>query len=158
MQTQAEFYRSLPTKRMASAVLLFNERDEVLVVQPTYKESWELPGGVVELNESPVSALIREVKEELNLHLEPKNIRFLLLDYMAGNGDITEALMLVFSGGLLTEEQQKAIRLPEDELAAYTFAEPSDAAALLGANLGDRLLRALEAQESGVVSYFEGRY
>jgi len=32
MQTRAEFYRSLPAKRMASAVLLFNEQNQVLVV------------------------------------------------------------------------------------------------------------------------------
>jgi 8-oxo-dGTP pyrophosphatase MutT (NUDIX family) len=158
MQTRAEFYRSLPAKRMASAVLLFNEQHQVLVVQPTYKESWELPGGVIELDESPKSALIREVKEELNLQLEPENIKFLLLDYMAGNGDITEALMLVFSGGLLSEQQRKSIRLPEDELKSYKFAEQSEAVALLGTNLGDRLLRAIEAQKSGDFSYFEGQY
>ena len=45
MQPQAEFYRALPSKRMTSVVLLFNEKDRVLVVQPMYKESWELPGG-----------------------------------------------------------------------------------------------------------------
>jgi len=158
MQPQAEFYRSLPAKRMASAALLFNEQDQVLLVQPTYKESWELPGGVIELDESPKGALIREVKEELNIQLEPQNIKFLLLDYMAGNGCITEALMFVFSGGLLSEEQLKSIRLPEDELKSYKFAEQSEAAALLGTNLGDRLLRAIEAQKSGSSSYFEGQY
>ena len=100
----------------------FNEKDQVLLVQPTYKESWELPGGVIELDESPKGALIREVKEELNLQLEPQNIKFLLLDYMAGNGYITEALMFIFSGGLLSEEQRKSIRLPEDELKSYKFA------------------------------------
>jgi 8-oxo-dGTP pyrophosphatase MutT (NUDIX family) len=158
MQTRAEFYRSLPAKRMASAVLLFNEQNQVLVVQPTYKESWELPGGVIELDESPKSALIREVKEELNLQLESENIKFLLLDYMAGNGDITEALMFVFSGGLVSEEKRKSIRLPKDELKSYKFADQFEAAALLGTNLGDRLLRAIEAQKSGSFSYFEGQY
>jgi 8-oxo-dGTP pyrophosphatase MutT (NUDIX family) len=53
MQPQAEFYRSLPARRMTSVVLLFNEKDHVLVVQPTDKKSWELPGGGIELDESP---------------------------------------------------------------------------------------------------------
>ena len=117
-----------------------------------------MPGGVIELDESPKSALIREVKEELNLQLGSDNIKFLLIDYMAGNGDITEALMFVFSGGLVSEEKRKSIRLPKDELKSYKFADKFEAAALLGTNLGDRLLRAIEAQKSGSFSYFEGQY
>lgn len=158
MQTRVEFYRSLPTKRMASAVLLFNEHHEILIVQPTYKEDWELPGGAIEFSESPKAALVREAREELNLELNPAVLDFLLLDYMAGNGDITEALMFVFSGGYLNEEQQNRIELPPDELKSYKFAGPTEAALLLGPILGNRLLRAVEAQRLGSVCYFEGRY
>jgi hypothetical protein len=44
---------ALPRKRMASTVLLFDEADRVLVVEPTYVDFMELPGGCVELDESP---------------------------------------------------------------------------------------------------------
>ena len=40
-------------------VLLLNEREE-----------WELPGGRIELGESPVECLAREIAEELNLQVE----------------------------------------------------------------------------------------
>ncbi|MET3446691.1 NUDIX hydrolase [Ralstonia sp. 1138] len=40
-------------------VLLLNEREE-----------WELPGGRIELGETSIECLVREIAEELNLHVE----------------------------------------------------------------------------------------
>ena len=39
----------------------------VLLCQLTYKQDWDLPGGVVEVGESPQLAVTREVEEELGL-------------------------------------------------------------------------------------------
>ena len=39
-----------------------------------YPEYWDIPGGSVEDFETPVEALIREVKEEVNLDVEVKQI------------------------------------------------------------------------------------
>lgn len=38
---------------VAAGVLLFDERDRVLLVDPTYKPGWEFPGGVVEPGRRP---------------------------------------------------------------------------------------------------------
>jgi 8-oxo-dGTP pyrophosphatase MutT (NUDIX family) len=46
--------------RRGKVVLLRNERDE-----------WELPGGKLELSESPQSCVAREIAEELCLQVEP---------------------------------------------------------------------------------------
>ncbi|MER5874157.1 AAA family ATPase, partial [Streptomyces sp. NPDC002044] len=46
-----------PTREtVAAGVLLFDERDRVLLVDPTYKAGWEFPGGVVEPGEAPARA------------------------------------------------------------------------------------------------------
>jgi 8-oxo-dGTP pyrophosphatase MutT (NUDIX family) len=76
----AEFDLALPRKRMASTVLLFDESDRVLVVEPTYVDFMELPGGSVDLDESPRQAAIREVKEELGLDRDPG--RLLAVDWV----------------------------------------------------------------------------
>lgn len=39
----------------------------LLVVKPTYKPGWELPGGSVEDGESPGRAAVREIAEELGV-------------------------------------------------------------------------------------------
>jgi 8-oxo-dGTP diphosphatase len=43
-----DFYAALPAKRMASGALYFNNRGELLIVKPTYRAAWLIPGGVVE--------------------------------------------------------------------------------------------------------------
>ncbi|WP_181787672.1 NUDIX domain-containing protein, partial [Streptomyces phytophilus] len=61
---------SEPTgETLAAGVLLFDEDDRVLLVDPTYKPGWEFPGGVVEAGEAPARGGIREVAEELGLTL-----------------------------------------------------------------------------------------
>jgi len=158
MATKAEFYLSLPTKRMAAGVLLFNQEGEVLLVQPTYKETWEIPGGVVERNESPKAAVVREVQEELGLDLSQKEISLVLLDYMGAGDEKTEALMFIFAGPILTPQQQAEIFPFLGEIKSFQFMHSSEGVALLGSVLGSRVLRALDAIKAQSFAYFEGSY
>ena len=52
---------------MAAGVLYVDDQDRVLIVEPTYHDHWNLPGGVVQANESPYAAARREIGEELGL-------------------------------------------------------------------------------------------
>ena len=71
-----DYTATLPAKRAAAAVLFTDPEGRVLLVEPTYKPTWEIPGGTVELNESPFAAAAREVKEELGLdHFEGRSWR-----------------------------------------------------------------------------------
>lgn len=54
-------------KRIVADVLIRDEAGHVLLVDPTYKDGWDLPGGMVEANESPRIAAARELGEELGL-------------------------------------------------------------------------------------------
>jgi 8-oxo-dGTP diphosphatase len=144
-----------PRKRTAATVLITDPRGRVLVVEPTYKPRWELPGGAVEDGESPRRAAVREVAEELRLDRAPG--RILALDYVpAGSGSTrTEGLVVVFDGGVLTDVDVDELRLPPDELSAWAFVEPPELGSYLPPLQTRRVAAALHARTTGHSAYLE---
>jgi 8-oxo-dGTP pyrophosphatase MutT (NUDIX family) len=88
----------LPRKRAISQMLVRDRDDRVLLCSLTYKQDWDLPGGVVEVGESPQLAVSREVSEELGLTIPAG--RLLLTDWLPPWGGWDDALCLVFDGGV----------------------------------------------------------
>ena len=88
----------LPRKRAIAQMLLRDHDDRVLLCQLTYKPDWDLPGGVVEVGESPQAAVGREVEEELGLTIDAR--RLLLTDWLPPWSGWDDALCLVFDGGV----------------------------------------------------------
>jgi 8-oxo-dGTP diphosphatase len=142
--------RSRPT--VAAGVLFFDEEDRVLLVQPTYKDHWDLPGGYVETGETPAQAAAREVREELDLDVP---VGPLLIADWAPHPDEGDKLLLVFDGGTLTSDQIGGIRLQADELASYSFHDPTEAVTLLIPRLSRRVAAALDAHHASHTSYLE---
>lgn len=100
--TEPEGFRALlnsflPRKRAISQLLVRDGEGRVLICRLTYKNDWDLPGGVVEVGESPRLAAEREVHEELALDLTAG--RILLTDWLPPWGGWDDALCLVFDGG-----------------------------------------------------------
>ena len=88
----------LPRKRAISQLLVRSTDDRVLLCQLTYKRDLDLPGGVVEVGESPQLAVEREITEELALELPAG--RLLLTDWLPPWGGWDDAVCLVFDGGV----------------------------------------------------------
>lgn len=88
----------LPRKRAIGQMLIRDHDGRVLLCTLTYKRDRDLPGGVVEVGESPRDATVREVTEELGLELSAG--RLLLTDWLPPWGGWDDAVCLVFDGGV----------------------------------------------------------
>lgn len=133
---------------LAAGVLLFDEEDRVLLVDPTYKPGWEFPGGVVEPGEPPARAGVREVAEELGIRL-PALPRLLLLDWEAPVPPGFGGLRLLFDGGRLPAEQIRDLLLPGSELRGWRFVTEDEAESMLPPVRWNRLRWALRARAQG---------
>lgn len=139
---------------VASGVLLFDEQDRVLLVDPTYKPGWEFPGGVVEPGEAPARAGMREVAEETGLRLEEAP-RLLVLDWERPAPPAFGGLRLLFDGGRLDSAAAGRLLLPGPELRDCRFVTEQEAARLLPPVRYERLRWALRARERGAALYLE---
>ncbi|WP_445527614.1 NUDIX hydrolase [Streptomyces cyslabdanicus] len=139
---------------VASGVLLFDERDRVLLVDPTYKPGWEFPGGVVEPGEAPARAGIREVAEETGVRLDEVP-RLLVVDWEPPVPPAFGGLRFLFDGGRLDSAAARRLLLPGPELRDCRFVTEQEAADLLPPVRYARLCRALRARERGAAVYLE---
>jgi 8-oxo-dGTP diphosphatase len=140
-------------KRVAADVLVRDAAQRILLVDPTYKPDWDLPGGMAEANEPPLEAARREVREELGLTLAAG--RLLCVDWVSPHGPWDDTLMFVFDGGTLTAAQIDNLRLVDDELGAFQFCTEQQAAQLLRPYVWQRTRAALEALRSGQAYYLQ---
>lgn len=151
----SNYYESLPKKRMGAGCLFFNERNEVLLVKPNYKPGWEIPGGVVEQNESPKQCCAREVLEEIGLNRAIGQL--LVIDYSYPCEAKTESLMFVFDGGTLTESDISAIQLQNDELSEFAFYEQAALPETMTETLKARVLAAWQQRTNNRAIYLENQ-
>jgi 8-oxo-dGTP pyrophosphatase MutT (NUDIX family) len=136
---------------VAAAVLLFDEEDRVLLVDPVYKAGWEFPGGVVERGEPPTLAGVREAEEELGLALDQSSLRLLVVDWEPRTGPRRGGIRLVYDGGRLDAAARARLRLPAEELRSWRFVTLEQAEGMLTAGRLRRLAAALRAREQGEV-------
>ncbi|UNO38910.1 NUDIX hydrolase [Streptomyces sp. MST-110588] len=133
---------------LAAGVLLFDEEDRVLLVDPTYKPGWEFPGGIVEPGEPPARAGLREVAEELGIRLQSAP-KLLVLDWEPPKPPAFGGLRLLFDGGRLPGEQIRDLLLPCSELRGWRFVTESEARTMLPPVRWNRLRWALRARRQG---------
>ncbi|MFB7455836.1 MULTISPECIES: NUDIX hydrolase [unclassified Streptomyces] len=144
----ATYIAGLPRVLAGAACVFRDAEGRVLLVEPNYRDGWTLPGGTVESDdgETPRQGARRETLEEIGLDREPG--RLLTVDWVPGTGR-PPLVAYVYDGGLLTDDDLKAIRLQEEELLSWRLVARDDLAAHLPGALGRRVLIALDVLADG---------
>ncbi|MEU1913333.1 NUDIX hydrolase [Streptomyces massasporeus] len=154
----AAYIASLPRVLAGAATLFRDGEGRVLLVEPNYREGWVLPGGTVESDtgETPRQGARRETAEEIGLDREPG--RLLAVDWVHGTGR-PPLVAYLYDGGVLSENEFKAIRLQEEELLSWRLVPREELAEYLPGTLGGRVLAALDvlADGSGTAELENGR-
>lgn len=143
-----EYVEQLPHKRMSAGVVIRDAAGRLLLVEPSYKPSWEIPGGVVENGEAPWVTAARELHEEVGLARSCG--RLLVVDYVpAENDSLPERIAFVFDGGTIDAADVGGLRLGA-ELVSAALCTADEMRAKVKPLLGDRLTAALDAAASGL--------
>lgn len=100
----------------ASGWLIRDRQGRVLLLETTYKEAWDLPGGIVEKGEDLVSAAHREIAEELGLVL-PLG-RLLVVDHCLEDGRRGDIQLVLFDGGVHPAEFTAGMHFADGEIRA----------------------------------------
>lgn len=143
----------LPRKVVSGGMLLLDEAGRLLILRPTYKDGWEIPGGLAEAGESPWQAAHREVLEEIGLDRMAGAL--LSVEWRPPMEHVGDGVHFIFDGGLVTAAQAAALNLQASEIAEARFLPPEEACALLPDRLAARVRPALAVRPHGPPVYLE---
>ncbi|HKS48765.1 MAG TPA: NUDIX domain-containing protein [Amycolatopsis sp.] len=148
-----EYVRSLDRKRMSAGVLFRDPTGRVLLVKPSYKPHWDIPGGAVDAGEPPWTTAAREVGEEIGIDrpLGP----MLVIDYQPDEGRMPEGIAFVFDGGLISEQEVADLELTDPEIVAARLVVLEEAGEMLKPSLARRLAVALDVVQTGELALCE---
>ena len=143
----------LPRKRAIAQMLVRDTEGRVLMCSLTYKQDWDLPGGVVEVNEAPHLAVSREVEEELSLDIAAG--RLVLTDWLPPWSGWDDAVCLVFDGGVHDPTLAERIVPQAKEIREARFCTLTEVHNLCADFTARRIDSALRAVETGHAGYTE---
>jgi 8-oxo-dGTP diphosphatase len=144
----------IPRIPASASALIFDRSGRLLVLKPTYKGGWTVPGGQMEANgETHWEACRREVQEETGLILDTG--RLVCVDFRRPRPQRPGGMRFLFDCGALSDETLGAIDLQEDELSEYRLADMDRAIELLSGPLRRRVRSAIGAV--GAVYLEDGR-
>ena len=120
----------LPAIPVSAGALVFDRAGRLLILKPTYKSGWTIPGGVMEADgETPWDACRREVREECGI--EVRTGRLACMDFRRPRPGRAGGIRFLFDCGRLGEDALAGIVLQPEEISEYRLVALPDAFGLL---------------------------
>ncbi|MDW6065110.1 NUDIX domain-containing protein [Streptomyces sp. FXJ1.4098] len=150
-----DYYALLPAPMMAATVLVTDTSGRVLVLDPSYKDHLDLPGGMVEADESPAQAAARELAEELGLTVPVGRLLAVDTSSAAAARHGRAVTCMIFAAPPLAPAQAGQLTFPDGEIRAAYWMSRDEAARRLPARLAARVAAGLDALATGGVIHLE---
>ena len=145
---------ALPRIPISAGAVIFDRAGRLLILKPTYKSGWTIPGGVMEDDgETPWQACQREVREECGL--EVRRGRLACMDFRRPRPGRPGGIRFLFDCGPLSRKRLAAIVLQPEEIAEYRLASLAEALTLLRGPIRRRVRAACSGR--GLVYLEDGR-
>jgi len=120
----------LPMIPVSAGALIFDSTGRLLILKPTYKTGWTIPGGIMEADgETPWEACRREVREECGI--EVRAGRLACTDFRPARPGRPGGIRYLFDCGPADDAALAAITLQPEEIAEHCLASLDAALPLL---------------------------
>ncbi|MGO9581367.1 MAG: NUDIX domain-containing protein [Acidimicrobiales bacterium] len=137
---------AVPRIPASAGALMFDPSGRLLVLKPTYKSGWTIPGGQVEADgETPWEACRREAREESGVEVDTG--RLVCVDFLRPREDRPGGMRFLFDCGVLDAEQLGQLEVQPGEIAEYRFLPVDEALELLSGPLRRRVRAGVGAKE-----------
>ena len=128
----------LPRVPASAGALVFDRRGRLLILKPTYKSGWTIPGGVMEADgETPWQACQREVREECGL--EVSRGRLVCMDFRPWRDGNPGGIRYLFDCGALADAALAGVVLQPAEISEHRLVSIAEALSLLRAPIRRRV-------------------
>ncbi|WP_040156116.1 NUDIX domain-containing protein [Mobilicoccus massiliensis] len=142
----------IPEIPASAGAIILDDEGRLLILKPTYKSGWTVPGGIMEDDgETPWDACRREVREETGL--EVTHGRLVCVDTRPAKKGEKLGLRFLFHCGVVSADQAKQIRLQEYEIREHRWAGIDEALELLRPAIRRRVKKGLKTKSC---LYLEG--
>jgi 8-oxo-dGTP diphosphatase len=135
----------LPGIPVSAGALIYDRGGRLLILKPTYKSGWTIPGGVMEADgESPWEACQREVREETGIAVSRG--RLAAMDFRRPRPGRPGGIRFLFDCGQVDDAVLAGLKLQPEEISESRLVPLPDALALLRGPIRRRVQAATEGQ------------
>lgn len=142
----------LPRIPASAGALIWDRKHRLLILKPTYKSGWTLPGGIVEADgETPWEACRREAREECGLDVRRGEL--VCVDFLRPRPGRPGGMRFLFDCGTVDRSALAGIVVQEEEISRYRLARIDRALSLLSGPIRRRVTMA--TSKPGRLHYLE---